>query len=140
MTQSIFDLTGETAVVLGGTGVLGGGMASALASAGATVAIVGRNAERGMERVRTIEAAGGRAIFQAADALDVNSLSEARDAIVRELGSVTVLIAAAGGNRPDATLPPGSSHRPANSGGRCRCATSSAPSQISAPATTICMA
>jgi NAD(P)-dependent dehydrogenase (short-subunit alcohol dehydrogenase family) len=108
MTQSIFDLTGETAVVLGGTGVLGGGMASALASAGATVAIVGRNAERGMERVRMIEAAGGRAIFQAADALDVNSLSEARDAIVRELGSVTVLIAAAGGNRPDATLPPGS--------------------------------
>ena len=81
MAQSIFDLTGETAVVLGGTGVLGGGMASALASAGATVAIVGRNAERGMERVRMIEAAGGRAIFQAADALDVNSLSEARDAI-----------------------------------------------------------
>ena len=108
MTQSIFDLTGETAVVLGGTGVLGGGMASALASAGASVAIVGSNAERGMERVRMIEAAGGRAIFQAADALDVSSLSEARDAIIRELGSVTVLIAAAGGNRPDATLPPGS--------------------------------
>jgi NAD(P)-dependent dehydrogenase (short-subunit alcohol dehydrogenase family) len=97
MTRSIFDLTGDTAVVLGGTGVLGGGMASALAAAGAAVAVVGRSAERGQERVRQIEAAGGRALFVSADALDTQSLTEARDQI-----------SAAGGNRPDATLPPGS--------------------------------
>ena len=47
MSRSIFDLTGDVAVVLGGTGVLGGGMASALAAAGASVAVVGRSAERG---------------------------------------------------------------------------------------------
>jgi NAD(P)-dependent dehydrogenase (short-subunit alcohol dehydrogenase family) len=108
MTTSLFDLTGETAVVLGGTGVLGGGMASALAAAGARVAVVGRNEERGMARVREIEDAGGSAIFQSADALNSASLTDARDAIVSKLGSVTILIAAAGGNRPDATLPPGS--------------------------------
>ena len=62
MSRSIFDLTGDVAVVLGGTGVLGGGMASALAAAGASVAVVGRSAERGQERVRQIEAAGGRAL------------------------------------------------------------------------------
>ena len=108
MTTSIFDLSGETAVVLGGTGVLGGGMASALAAAGAKVAVVGRSEERGMARVKQIEAAGGTAIFQSADALDAASLTAARDAIIGKLGSVTILVAAAGGNRPDATLPPGS--------------------------------
>ena len=108
MATSLFDLTGETAVVLGGTGTLGGGMASALAAAGASVAVVGRNADRGIARVGEIEAAGGSAIFQVADALDAKSLTAARDTIVGQLGSVTILIAAAGGNRPDATLPPGS--------------------------------
>ncbi len=108
MASSLFDLTGETAVVLGGTGVLGGGMASALAAAGASVAVVGRNEERGRARVKQIESQGGKAIFVSADALDTNSLTEARDAIIRQLGSVTILVAAAGGNRPDATLPPGS--------------------------------
>ena len=108
MTASIFDLSGETAVVLGGTGVLGGGMAAALAAAGAKVAVVGRSEERGMARVRQIESAGGTAIFQSADALDSASLTEARDAIIGKLGSISILIAAAGGNRPDGTLPPGS--------------------------------
>ena len=83
-------------------------MASALAEAGASVAVVGRNEDRGMMRVRDIEAAGGSAIFQLADALDAQSLRVARDAIISRLGSVSILVAAAGGNRPDATLPPGS--------------------------------
>ncbi|MFM7055712.1 MAG: SDR family oxidoreductase [Planctomycetota bacterium] len=107
MSQSLFDLTGETAVVLGGTGVLGGAMAAALASAGATVAVAGRNEARGQERVRQIEAAGGRARFFSADALNPEALASSRDDIIRQLGPVTILIAAAGGNRPDATLPPG---------------------------------
>jgi NAD(P)-dependent dehydrogenase (short-subunit alcohol dehydrogenase family) len=80
MKTDLFDLSNEIAVVLGGTGVLGGAMAEALA-AGARVAVVGRNAERGMERVRGIELAGGRAMFLSADALDRDSLTRARDAI-----------------------------------------------------------
>jgi NAD(P)-dependent dehydrogenase (short-subunit alcohol dehydrogenase family) len=107
MTDNLFDLAQETAVVIGGTGALGGGMAAALAAAGARVAIMGRNAERGAERVRAIEAAGGQAMFQAADALDRDSLAEARDAIAKKWGTPSVLVNAAGGNRPDATLPPG---------------------------------
>jgi NAD(P)-dependent dehydrogenase (short-subunit alcohol dehydrogenase family) len=107
MANSLFDLSAEVAVVIGGTGALGGGMASALASCGAKIAIVGRSEERGMERVRAIEAAGGQAIFQAADALSLDSLRIARDAINSKLGAVSVLINAAGGNKPEATLPPG---------------------------------
>lgn len=108
MNRDIFNLDGQTAVVIGGTGVLGGAMAAALASFGARVAIVGRHAERGNGRVREIEANGGTAIFQSADALVRESLVEARESIQNRLGPVEILVNAAGGNRPDATLPPGS--------------------------------
>ncbi len=108
MKNDLFNLELEIAVVLGGTGVLGGAMAEALAAAGTRVAILGRHTERGQERVRRIESAGGRALFQAADALDRAALARARDAITQQWGAVSVLVNAAGGNRPDATLPPGS--------------------------------
>ncbi len=107
MTSRLFDLTGEVAVVIGGTGALGGAMAQALGDAGAKVAVIGRSAERGGERVRQIEAAGGTAMFQSADAMSGESLTAARDAIAAKLGPITVLINAAGGNKPEATLPPG---------------------------------
>ena len=83
-------------------------MAAALAAAGAKVAVVGRNETRGMARVEQIESAGGTAIFQPADALNSASLTEARDAIIARLGPISILIAAAGGNSPGGTLPPGS--------------------------------
>jgi NAD(P)-dependent dehydrogenase (short-subunit alcohol dehydrogenase family) len=107
MKNDLFNLENETAVVIGGTGVLGGAMAEALAGAGARVAIVGRNEERGLERVRHIESEGGCAIFQHADAMDRDSLARARDSILKKWKTVTVLVNGAGGNRPDATLPPG---------------------------------
>jgi NAD(P)-dependent dehydrogenase (short-subunit alcohol dehydrogenase family) len=107
MAQSLFDLSQEVAVVIGGTGALGGGMADALAAAGAKVAVVGRNAERGQARASAIQAAGGQATFVAADSCDHDSLVGACDAITSQLGTPSILINAAGGNRPDATLPPG---------------------------------
>ncbi|GIW94194.1 MAG: D-mannonate oxidoreductase [Pirellulaceae bacterium] len=107
MVQELFSLTDQRAAVIGGTGVLGGAMAEALARAGARVAILGRSAERGHLRVQSITQNGGTAMFVAADALDRNSLLEARHKIEREWGVVTVLVNAAGGNRPEATLPPG---------------------------------
>jgi NAD(P)-dependent dehydrogenase (short-subunit alcohol dehydrogenase family) len=105
--NDLFDLSAEIAVVLGGTGTLGGAMAEALAGAGARVALVGRNADRGRERVHLIEAAGGRALFQEADAQNRDSLLTARHAIANRWGPPSVLVNGAGGNRPDATLPPG---------------------------------
>jgi NAD(P)-dependent dehydrogenase (short-subunit alcohol dehydrogenase family) len=105
--NDLFNLDKETAVVIGGTGVLGGAMAEALAAAGARVAVVGRSAERGQERVRSIASAGGQALFQAADALASASLARARNAILDQWGAITVLVNGAGGNRPDATLGPG---------------------------------
>src|SRR3954468_13948529 len=105
--NNLFDLSGEVAAVLGGTGVLGGAMADALAAAGAKVAVVGRSEERGRERVKAIEQAGGKAVFVAADAMSRDSLAAARDSIVKQLGPVTILLNGAGGNKPEATVPPG---------------------------------
>jgi NAD(P)-dependent dehydrogenase (short-subunit alcohol dehydrogenase family) len=107
MSPNLFDLTGEVAVVIGGTGALGGALAEGLAAHGAKVAIVGRNADRGGERVRSIESAGGQAVFVGADAVDLPSLELAAAEIERRLGGVSTLVNAAGGNRPEATLPPG---------------------------------
>jgi len=106
--SDLFNLEGQTAVVLGGTGALGGAMAECLAGAGARVAVLGRSAERGAERVKNIESAGGAAIFQTADALNGESLQVARDAILQQFGTIDILINAAGGNNPAATMPPGS--------------------------------
>lgn len=106
--NTLFGLDGETAVIVGGTGVLGGALADALAACGAKVAIVGRSEERGKARVKAIEEAGGTACFEAANATERDTLVRARDAINDKLGNVSVLINAAGGNHPDATLPPGS--------------------------------
>ena len=103
----MFDLGGEVAVVLGGTGGLGGAMADALGSAGARVAVLGRNRERGVERVAAIESSGGEAAFFEADALQEASLRGALESIQQHFGIPTVLVNSAGGNRPDATLPPG---------------------------------
>ena len=108
MKSDLFDLTGEAAVVIGGTGALGGAIAEALGAFGAGVAIIGRNAERGQKRVAAIQSAGGQALFVTADALDCNSLAAARDTVAEKFGPVRVLVNAAGGNRPEATLPPGS--------------------------------
>ena len=107
MPNHLFDLSSDVALVIGGTGVLGGAMADALGSAGAHVIVGGRNEERGKARVDAIVAAGGKASFQSVDSTDREKLVAARDAIEAEFGKVTVLVNAAGGNRADATLPPG---------------------------------
>jgi NAD(P)-dependent dehydrogenase (short-subunit alcohol dehydrogenase family) len=102
--KDMFDLSGEVAVVIGATGALGGAIAVGLAEAGARVAVVGRNAERGQARVAEIQGAGGQAAFFAADALQKASLQSARLAIEAALGPVTILVNGAGGNDPKVTV------------------------------------
>jgi NAD(P)-dependent dehydrogenase (short-subunit alcohol dehydrogenase family) len=104
--MNLFDLTGEIAVVLGATGVLGGAMAEGLAAGGAKVAVLGRNAERGEARVRSIQQQGGTAGFFSADALDQNSLKATREALLKRFGAPTILVNAAGGNNPRVTVTP----------------------------------
>lgn len=104
--SNLFDLSKEVAVVIGATGVLGGALADGLAAAGAKVAVLGRNAERGQARAVAIMKAGGISQYFSADALDRASLAKAHEAVTRELGAPTVLVNAAGGNDPKVTVTP----------------------------------
>lgn len=98
-----FDLTGKVAVVTGGTGVLGSVMARGLAAAGASVAIMGRNAGRAGEISRDI---GPAAMAAPADVLNEQQLQTARDSILDRHGRIDILVNAAGGNQPGATVTP----------------------------------
>jgi NAD(P)-dependent dehydrogenase (short-subunit alcohol dehydrogenase family) len=104
--MDLFDLSNEVAVVIGATGVLGGAIAEGLASAGAKVAILGRNAQRGAERVNAIVSAGGRAEFFTADVSSRESLRAARQSVEAKLAAATILVNAAGGNDPKVTVTP----------------------------------
>jgi NAD(P)-dependent dehydrogenase (short-subunit alcohol dehydrogenase family) len=103
---NLFDLTGEVAVVLGATGVLGGEMAEGLAAAGAKVAVLGRNKERGEARVRSIEKRGGTAGFFPADSLVQSSVQAACEDLTSRLGTPGILVNASGGNNPRVTVTP----------------------------------
>jgi len=106
MATNLFDLSGEVSVVVGGTGTLGGSMASALAAAGSRVVVAGRNAERGEKRAAEIAKAGGTAAFVETDATDRASVEDLLRTATAEFGLPTVLVNAAGGNDPRVTVTP----------------------------------
>jgi NAD(P)-dependent dehydrogenase (short-subunit alcohol dehydrogenase family) len=110
LPAELFSLEGQVAVVTGGTGVLGGAMARGLARAGARVGVLGRRREKAEAAVQTIEADGGEALALPADVLDRGQLEAAREAVVERWGRLDVLVNAAGGNMPSATLEPGQSY------------------------------
>jgi NAD(P)-dependent dehydrogenase (short-subunit alcohol dehydrogenase family) len=101
--QALFDVRGRTAVITGGSGYLGRAMASALAQAGAQVAILGRHLETVQTVAQSIQAQGGTALGIACDVLSRASLEQSQAQITSTLGPVDILINAAGGNSPSAT-------------------------------------
>ncbi len=104
--QNLFSLQNKTAVITGGTGVLGSSMAMALAQAGANVAIIGRRKEAGETLVEEIRKAGGKALAVQADVLQIEDLKSAKEKIISSYRTIDILINAAGGNMPGATIPP----------------------------------
>jgi NAD(P)-dependent dehydrogenase (short-subunit alcohol dehydrogenase family) len=105
--ESLFGLTGKVAVVTGGSGVLGSAMAKGLARAGASVVILARNAERVDRVVHEIERRpGGQALPVYADVLDHDHMRMALQQVLDRWGAVDILVNAAGGNVPAATLSP----------------------------------
>lgn len=103
---SLFAITGQTALVTGGSGVLGSEMARALARAGARVAVIGRRIEACEEVVNTIQASGGEALAIACDVTSKADLERARDQVLQRFGSIDILVNGAGGNQPAATVSP----------------------------------
>ena len=96
--HELFGLSGQTAVVVGGTGVLGGALADGLAAAGASVVVAGRNAERGEIRVAAIREAGGNGQFIAVNAVERKSIEDLLSTTVEKCGSADILVNCAGVN------------------------------------------
>ena len=104
--SKLFSVKGKVIVITGGTGILGQGISKYLASEAATVVILGRNSESGESLVNQIKANGDEACFLVTDVLSKEKLEENRDAIMKTYGRIDVLLNAAGGNIPGATIAP----------------------------------
>jgi NAD(P)-dependent dehydrogenase (short-subunit alcohol dehydrogenase family) len=98
----LYDFTGRTALVTGGSGVLGGEMAGALVGCGANVAILGRDRARAEQALQRMPTGPGRAQVVCADVVDRAALEAAAETISKEFAPVDILVNAAGGNRPQA--------------------------------------
>ena len=98
--ENLFGLSGKCAVVIGATGELCGAMAEGLAGAGAYVYVIGRNPEKGEERLRRIREIGGEGEFLACDVSSKDELEGLRDAILADRPGVDVLVNGAGINSP----------------------------------------
>jgi NAD(P)-dependent dehydrogenase (short-subunit alcohol dehydrogenase family) len=94
----MFDLTGKTAVIIGGNSTLGGSMAEGLGAHGAHVAIVGRNQEKSLAVCAKVEAAGGKAKAFQADAVNPDDLKRVLQEVLDWTGHVDVLMNCPGVN------------------------------------------
>ncbi len=93
-------------MITGGCGVLGSDMARYLAKNGAKVVVLDRIPEKGAELVKEIKVAGGEALFLMTDVLNKEVLERNRKEILEAYGRIDVLVNAAGGNMPGATIAP----------------------------------
>ncbi|WP_026927552.1 SDR family NAD(P)-dependent oxidoreductase [Granulicoccus phenolivorans] len=97
-------LTNKIALVTGAASGIGRAIARNLADAGATVAVVDRNAEGAADAVQAIEAAGGKAVAFAADLGDAAAILQLRDDVVEQLALPDVIVNAAGFDRVEPFL------------------------------------
>lgn len=97
--ENLFSLKDKVAVVVGGSGVLGGEMAFALSQAGAKTAVFyGGNKEGAEEQAARIEEAGGEAMIAQADARNEDSLKKAIHSVKEKWGRIDILVNAPGIN------------------------------------------
>ena len=104
-----YDFSGKTAVITGGTGVLGSEMARAIAGCGANVVLLARNPDRAAPVIAALgkaKAATGKHVALRADVLDRPALEEAAKSVLGTFGQIDMLVNGAGGNDPKATTNP----------------------------------
>ena len=96
--MKLFDLTGKVAVVTGGNGGIGLGMARGLARAGANVAVVARDAGKSARAVSELEAIGAEAVAIEADVTDSGAHRRMAEAVAERFGGIDILVNNAGIN------------------------------------------
>ena len=99
--EDVFGLSGKVAVVIGGSGVLGGSMARALGRAGATVAVGYHNNAAGAESVvKAITQGGGKAGAVKVDTSSVAGVEKGKSEIVSIWKKIDIVVNAPGVNSP----------------------------------------
>src|SRR6267154_4503569 len=98
MKTERFDLGGKVAIVTGGNGGIGLGMARGLAEAGAGIAIVGRNEAKSAAAVAELKQSGTKAVSVTADVTDKAAVTAMVERVRRELGRIDILVNNAGIN------------------------------------------
>lgn len=104
--NDLFSLFGKTALITGGSGVLGFAMARHLARAGANIALLARDESKLTQKVSALRAEGATVAGFAASVGSKEELVAARKAVHEKLGPVHILVNSAGGNMPGATIGP----------------------------------
>jgi NAD(P)-dependent dehydrogenase (short-subunit alcohol dehydrogenase family) len=102
--ESIFGLNNKVVVITGGTGILGSAMASGFLYAGAAVVLLGTNDEKIKRVVDILKPIGGPVVGFKCNVLDEESVAAAHQAILSRFDRIDVLVNAAGGNLPGATV------------------------------------
>jgi 2-deoxy-D-gluconate 3-dehydrogenase len=95
---ALFDLSGKVAVITGGNGGIGLGMALGLADAGVDVAIVGRNETKSVTAAKELRELGVRAISVLADVTDKAAVAAMAERVLHEFGRIDILVNNAGIN------------------------------------------
>jgi len=90
--ENLFGLNRQVAVVIGGTGVLGGALCDGIAQAGAKVVVAGSSQQRGQARVEAIKSAGGDAMFSPVDVSQRSSIEALLAAVLSQFGRVDMLV------------------------------------------------
>lgn len=104
--DNLFNLEGKVAFLTGGGGVLAGAIGEGLAAAGVKIVFADINAEMAEEAAEKVIRSGGDAMGIRSNVLDPDSLEEAKDSVLKKYSRIDILLNAAGGNMPGATIPP----------------------------------
>jgi len=104
--ENLFNVKDKVVLITGGTGILGSCMVHHFAAQGSKVVFFGRKLESGAKLESEVNAKGYESVFLQADVLDRGRLEECYEIIMSRFGRIDVLINAAGGNMPGATIAP----------------------------------
>ncbi|MBN1927135.1 MAG: SDR family oxidoreductase [Prolixibacteraceae bacterium] len=104
--DNLFNLEGKVAVITGGGGVLASEIGAGLSKTGVKIVFLDINEEAAKLAAQKIIEIGGVATGLKTNVLDLDALKQTRDEVLAEYGRVDILLNAAGGNQPGATIPP----------------------------------
>ena len=102
--KTLFNIENKVAVLTGGGGILAGGMAKGFLQAGAKVVLLDINEENLKKRIASLSKYGKEIVGLKCNVLEEESLNGVHQEIVKKFKRIDVLVNAAGGNVPDATI------------------------------------